>query len=491
MADAQARESSRRQFSWRQAALWSIPVLWCVGVYGAGFDPVTRDLKEQAFHDGQGDVVDAILLFFSKDSDERLYYAYANWMVGDPSTDKGYVAEHIGASPDVYPEPSTQAQVPYRDFPVEYPPGALAFIVLPRLIAPGIVGYRHALGILATLALLASFLAAMRIRRAARPGLGATGDSSILAWGAAFSVPLGYLIVCRIDIFCAALAAWGLVAVLERRNVLAGILLGLGAAVKLWPGFLVPVAIAWLAGQRRWRDSTVVGAVSAAAFLAVHLPFLLVAPDGVAAVYRYHGERGLQIESVASSLLILARSVGLVDANVLKTHGAFDLDSPVGPALASLLRMAVPGIVLVLAGLAAWRARKAIAVTDGAGLARLLVSSIAAMLAAVLVASPILSPQYLLWLLPFALVPDALPGRGRAWFLVLAFLGAVLYPHLYPRLRKLLPAMVAVLVARNGILVVLAVRAVARGRAAWEGSGTGEASPVPTVPVSPPRAPCS
>jgi uncharacterized membrane protein len=184
------------------------------------------------------------------------------------------------------------------------------------------------------------------------------------------------------DLMAVALATSGIWAFLTRRDRLAGALLGLGAAAKLYPALLaVPLVVDLVAQGRRRRAAGVAGS-AAAAWLFVNLPFAIAAPDGWSLFLRFSASRPPTegtLWSVGCRTLFHATRCLEVDA--------------------------VNGISLVafaaLFGVYWWKVRRSASdlPTWTLGLP---------MLVALLLTSKVYSPQYSLWLLPwFALVlPD-------------------------------------------------------------------------------------
>ena len=81
------------------------------------------------------------------------------------------------------------------------------------------------------------------------------------------------------DLLAVALATFGTLAYLRERDGAAGILLGLGAAAKLYPGLLlIPLAAGRLREGRADRAFRLAG-WAAAAWITVNLPFAILAPE--------------------------------------------------------------------------------------------------------------------------------------------------------------------------------------------------------------------
>lgn len=100
------------------------------------------------------------------------------------------------------------------------------------------------------------------------------------------------------DLPAAALLALGMLAWARRHPVWAGVAIGLGGATKLYPlVLLAPLAVLCLrAGRWRALLLALLGAVGS--WLAVNLPVALTAPDGWAYFYRFSQERGADWGSI-------------------------------------------------------------------------------------------------------------------------------------------------------------------------------------------------
>jgi hypothetical protein len=181
----------------------------------------------------------------------------------------------------------------------------------------------------------------------------------------------------------------------------------------------------------------------------------------------FQGGRGLQIESVAATPAMLGWAVapGEYTVSYASTH-AFEVTGPGVPALvhaSTVLTIAVAAVLAVL-WLRLWR--------TGAGPEAVGWASLAAV-TGFIVASRVLSPQYLLWLLPVAAAVLATAGpraalvRWAVLLLVAAGLTQLEFPVFYGDLVGHHPGSagaVAVLAARNLLLVWLAADATVR---AW------------------------
>ena len=293
-----------------------------------------------------------------------------------------------------YGEAMTRGEVPYRDFAVEYPPAALPVFVLPALGEGDSDTYRRRFE-----GLMAAFGAAMAVCVAL----------ALAALGA--PLLLGSVLLSRFDLWPTAIVAAAIAAIVSGRLRLGSGLLGLGVAAKLWPGVLVPLVLAYVWRTRGRREALVCAGVFAAVVLACFLPFLILAPvDVLESVWR-QARRPLQIESLGSALLLAGHHAFGLDLTMKSSSGSQNLDGGLPDAIA-----VVQGLVQLVVLVALW-----VAYARGPATRDRFVRYAAAAVCAFVVLGKVLSPQFLIWLIP--LVPLV---RGRRGLLASALLALAL-----------------------------------------------------------------
>lgn len=323
----------------------------------------------------------------------------------------------------------SQGAFPVNDVTWQYPPGA-ALVIL----SPGLLPWLTYFQAFVTLALLADAVVTLALVRAGGGG----------AWYWTGGLPLLlHVPLARYDTQVTALAVLGLLALRAGWPRLGGALAGLGVLVKCWPALTLLGAPQGRTTHRSWTSAAVTVAVGAAG-LAVAFPHTL---DFV----RHQGNRGVQIESLGGTVLSLAHMAGW-PGRVEYRYGAFEFTGPhvQGVADTSLALTAV-----ALMWLLVWRVRSRYwtdATPADAALAAVLLAT---------VTSRVVSPQYLVWLLGLAavcLTSRHTTQRPVALLLLLAAaLSAFAYPVLYIDLLMVTPTGVAVMLARNGLLVAAAL----------------------------------
>lgn len=302
-------------------------------------------------------------------------------------------------------------QVPYRDFAVEYPPGALPAFVLPALGDAGRSAHEYrrrfeALMFVCGCALLAAVAIALA-------GLGARPRrmAAALAFAALAPLALGPVVLTRYDLLPAALTVAALAALLRERPRLAAGLLAAGAATKLYPAALLPLLLAWVWRRHGPRAAAFCGAVFAGVVAAVVLPFAVLSPGGLGSMLHAQVERPLQIESLGAAALVAAHHTAGLGLEMQSTFGSQNLagalPDAVGAAQSALLAAA-------LVALWAWLARRTRDADD-------LVRAAATALCAVVALGKVLSPQFLIWLVPLVVLV-----RGRRGIVAGFLLGTAL-----------------------------------------------------------------
>lgn len=287
-----------------------------------------------------------------------------------------------------------------------------------------------------------------------------------IAYWSLFLLALGPLMWLRFDILPAVLVGAAAVFATTRPAV-AGALLAVGAGVKLWPGSLLALLL-----HRRTRLRALGGfLVTGAALLLATIG--LAGTTRVLSPLEWQGGRGLQVESVWATPLMLAR---LGDGGTWSVQfsrwQAFEV---FGPGVALWLAVASMATVLGMVACLAltWRTVTA-SRPDGPALAAAMLSVVAI----IVLTNKTLSPQYIGWLgapLAALVARVGLDGRTRhsvapatvrrwaAQVLLIAVLSQVIYPWLYDALVGLAPdspfktTVALCLALRNLLIVTLAV----------------------------------
>jgi uncharacterized membrane protein len=344
--------------------------------------------------------------------------------------------------------PVLDGGLPYRDVFLEYPPLAAPAIALPALAGRSEEAFRLAFAgwtflLAAAVVLLCDALAAR------------TGGEPRRALLAAALMPLlcGALVRTHFDLAPVALTLGALLLLALDRPRAGLAVLGLGVMTKGFPLVVAPVALAWVGARLGRRAALRSAAALAAAVAVLSLAALAASPRGVADTLDFQLDRPVQVESAPAAALYALDGLGAGRALHVTGHRSDGLRHPAAGAVAGVLLAATFAAVALLAVLAARRP----------GDPRALVLASLAAVVAFVALGRVLSPQYVVWVVPLGAL--ALAWRLHALALAVAA-AAVLtqleFPARYFDLLGREPAAVALVCLRDAVLLgvlALAVRA--------------------------------
>ena len=349
-----------------------------------------------------------------------------------------------------------QGHLPYAVHFLSAPYGHVAFVYPPLslllMVPPLLAGSRYEFGFAVEMLLLLAggfWLLASSCRR-----VGVVYPVALIA--AALMFALGPVLVTRVDGLQGLMVAGAALALRSRRVTLAVALVTLAALIKetvvvaalpivvwgLWP----PAAQPWTVGLGGRVKAVGLGLIPAALLMVV---FLAWSQGRVIAAAFSSIHRGVEIESVPATLAYLLSPIVRLTSytgHIGSVQVSGRLVSPVAAGVALV------GVVAVLGG-----------VFHFAKEGRRPVTSVAFAIAAALASTPVLSPQYLLALVPVLVLAATTEfGRTRRYVLLgsglgLALLTQVEFPDLFSQVVALNPLAMVVVALRNLLLISIAV----------------------------------
>jgi hypothetical protein len=323
--------------------------------------------------------------------------------------------------------------LPYRDFSVEYPPGALPAFLVPTYFGEATVpsDYQRWFSRLMAVCGLACLVFVL-LSRPSRRSVVFVALSPLL---------VGQVMLSRYDLWPAAFVAAAVAAFLHDRHKLGWLALAGAFVAKLYAVVLIPIAVIWTLRRRGRRELLWCAVIWAVAVLAVFAPFAVIAPHGLWNDLSGQVRRPIQVESLVATLLttfdspqdaVSHNSVGVVGYGWLG-------------ALTTGLELAV---------LAALWIRFARGPTDEDRFLRYSAGCVAAFVAL----GKVLSPQYLIWLVPLVPLVRGRRGLASSGLLALALIVTQTY-FTSARYRAYIEgyAHAPVVLARNLLLLALLV----------------------------------
>ena len=340
--------------------------------------------------------------------------------------------------------------LPYRDFFIEYPPGAVPAFIPPALFSSDLGGFGTVFGAEMSLVLVATLFFVALAARKLRGGGAWILPTLTVAVGAFLLHPVA---VVRFDpVVSLSLTVAAFSAALGGRYRLLGyVALGFGAAAKLVPALAtLSLAAIRVPGETlvRWLQRTALGFLAFFATLGLFfVPAYLLGRERFIESFTYHADRGLQLESLGSAILL---RLGWVE-DIVFQFGAWEVEGR-GAGLLSALSLPVSGVLLLVTAFIMYRDHRA----QGFVAAKF-PRYAAAFILAFMIGSKVLSPQYMLWLLP--LLPLAAAGFWgvgvSGMFLVACWTTTQIFPEYYGELMDLEPEAINLLLLRDLLLVML------------------------------------
>ena len=337
-------------------------------------------------------------------------------------------------------------QLPYRDFPLEYPPVAAGLFWLAGSLPGGFGPAFSGLMLACLLATLFGVLATARV-------LGASRRRTLGAGIAVAICPLllGNMVETRYDLLFAAVLAWTAWAICAKRFGVAWTLIAFGTLVKLLPLALIPLLLVAHARHRSPRRAAGGLALCIAGIATAIAPFAVMSPSGTWGIVSYHLDRPLQIEATGATYIEVL--MGLVGRTVSVTNsfGSQGLAGH-GASVVAAISTALLGLAVALIAATVWFLLRRVRPDEGP---RVVFAGITATVGALLVFGKVLSPQFLIWLLPVAFLVSGRYGRvAFASALVAMLLTLAYFPYQYWDFVAMQGFPVAQVAVRNAVLLV-------------------------------------
>lgn len=339
-------------------------------------------------------------------------------------------------------------KMPYRDFEYEYPPYSIPFFVIPSLFKSP-KGFQIAFGVQILLIdlLVKGILIwmAVGLSRESRAESRANSDNAAIQQ---FSNPLiqpcnspslqhsitpflpvllfslataanHYFYLQRYDLIPAALTLGVLAAWWKERYLLAGLLLMAAIGCKLYPILFVPPLwiTAWRLKQARPFTFGIMLGVLPLLLLGLALPWWNF--------LAFHTGRGLQCESLYASIIWFIHHLGLCDASWTFTKAWVEVTGSAASSVipyAKYLFLISTAISIAISGWRAFRSNKP-------GDVSALTQSLFVIILTFVALAPVLSPQYLIWLLAFS---GSLLTRIINSAICTVCIAAMMIPVIYP-----------------------------------------------------------
>ncbi len=307
---------------------------------------------------------------------------------------------------------------PYTDFQFEYPPGTYLILKLLSLFATTTSDYLFATVTLA-IVMYAVILTVLYHQYGSRAML----------FCIACALPLTNVVFQHLDLVATLLALLSML-LLQRAQEVRGILLLVSSVfVKLWA---LPLALIAFPREQPRQQRYLLALIGAAVIVGIAW-FSIGGFNGFTQVLGYRGAHGWQIESIPASIIrLFTHEVGHPESGAMRVQQVPHL---LGTFLTTI------GVLFSFA--TAWRARG----TQQIGTAWL------ATVGLLLISSTLLSPQFLLWILPAAAIAYVQRDRSVAYGFALCCVLTLPFVSDYALARGASPLGLGLVALRNLLLI--------------------------------------
>ncbi|MBO9613899.1 MAG: DUF2029 domain-containing protein [Dyadobacter sp.] len=339
-----------------------------------------------------------------------------------------------------------EGQVPFRDFRIEYPIFALIPILIPGLLSQLAGGSFESFACWFVFQnLVLGLVMAWIISRS--DASGKAFPRFLIATLFAFPIFLF-----RFDPFPALLTLLAIVNV-SHKPFAAGMALMVSVAAKLYSIVLFPVFGLYYVFNSDGKKLLWLIAGAGCICAAILSCIAWLGMDAATDFMHYHLLRGIQIESLAGGILLILEQTGLIELDVTHSFGAMHLVTPLSDLVLKCINIAMPVCFISMAVFLLRAFYKSFSLPGGITFRQLNAAAAAQILLFILL-NKVLSPQYLIWLLP--LIPFCRFKASVIFTVALMFTVLIFPGHYYGLISKQLP-MVVILNIRNGLLIWLLI----------------------------------
>ena len=338
--------------------------------------------------------------------------------------------------------------VPYRDYTLLYPPGALPAFVIPAWLAGTASNADRYLiafqTVMVTFGVILCVLVIGTLSRVTDRRRDIVIATVLLATS---PLLLGWTAVLRYDLWPAMLTAATMLSVVLGRYRVAGLLLGLAIVAKVYPVVLLPLLAIYAWRNAGRREAALFAAITFGVIGAVFAPFLILGAQPFIDTMTKAFERYLQVESLGASMLFVLHAVNGTPIKVTFAGGSHNLVGVLPSQAIDLQTYALAVLLVIL-----WYR-----FARGPADTRTLLLAAAGSVCLYVGLGRVLSDQYVIWLIPLvAMVPWGTARLAGFGLVLILALTNWIYPGEYAAYeRDFIPGLAWVVLIRVVAILVL------------------------------------
>lgn len=392
------------------------------------FNPADSLKTLKVWHDeGQlPHVTDYAKLFLSNITDETYYYEWATLVLGHRFEENYPFHERRRSIVGKYFFLPPEVRLPYRDIPFEYPPLMAVPILAAKAYTQTSLGFFHVLCAILSVFYLGTLAFCEKIRRKLQLPISSV---KLLTLSLLSILALGQVFATRLDIIPTFLYVMAIWALLEGKSFWGAFAIFLGFFAKGFSIILLPVfAIVWVS-RKQYRSLIIAGVVFAALTLLTMALLQELSAGTYLSSFRYHAERGIQIESLYALFPWWIFLSHLQPVCIYEAHGCVNISIHANQWIITLSKI-LP--LLLFSGIyaALFKQRKFFDL-------KILFQASLLLLLSFLLSFKVFSPQFLIWIIPLIFLSPIAEKKifPYLWFFIL-IATQILYPHCYSELSE-------------------------------------------------------
>jgi len=345
-------------------------------------------------------------------------------------------------------------QMPYSDFVFEYPPFTIPFIAFPRLFTSDLQTYCVIFSIMALVCFLVGTVFLLKIAK-----LFDSTNIRILVFAALTLFMTNIFLFARNDIFPVVICIIGIYFYLQKKYDYAWITIAIGAMTKLFPIFFIPVFLIPLLIKKDYCNAIRGILLPLVVAVIISLPFLISDISTAFDYLSYHTDRGIQIESVVSSIMLFANIFSPGLAHVSFSYASHNIEGSLPDAVEPfMIYLLVAAVLLFILWLfiALYRKRESMEHED---MKKIIIFAGIISVMVFLTFNKVFSAQFVIWVLMLTAITQiglfGMEQRNRILIIAIIYAAISFFcGAFYQEIVELNSTMVTLLFVRNMLHIV-------------------------------------
>ncbi len=343
--------------------------------------------------------------------------------------------------------------MPYSDYVFEYPPLTLLMFLVPKLLSWDLTSFYVVFCIWTTVFTFISIYFTFKLCEHFK-----IDRFKVMILLIIMMFVANKMMLQRNDIFAVGFVIISLYLFINRKYVPSSIMLTCAAFIKIYPIILIPIFTIALLVKKDWKNTMTFLIIAIITGLMIQLPFLINDPSSAFAYISYHSDRGMQVESVMSTILLMVDLFIPIVDSIEPLYGSLSLTGDVPDMIAEWMNVV---IVVALIATAIWFIARLWSKSSNEEKDFQMLCLMSIIITMVFITfSKVYSAQYMLWI--FAFIPFIKwnhVNHKTMWVVLLTFILLISIDPIFSYIAKgpMTPLPEIALFAKNVAHVILMI----------------------------------